>query len=106
MKNVKDFFEVYTGGNHNVATWTPNAIMDFALDYCKQLYSSSDMSTDIEGIRLLSINDVMNCVVGLGRERILMQLRNKIRENISECTSQPLRLPTFLTSLTPTSKQG
>lgn len=46
--------------------------------------------TDIEGIRLLSINDVMNCVVGLGRERILMQLRNKVRENISEYTSQPL----------------
>ena len=34
--NIDQFFEVFTGGNSNVATWTPKAIKEFAEDYRKQ----------------------------------------------------------------------
>ena len=31
--NIDDYFKTYTGGNSNVATWTPKAIKEFAKDY-------------------------------------------------------------------------
>ena len=34
--NIDEFFEVFTGGNSNVATWTPKAIKEFAEDYHNQ----------------------------------------------------------------------
>ncbi len=43
---VKDFFEIFTGGNHNVATWTPSAIMDFAEDYHKKKLLAHPPLTD------------------------------------------------------------
>lgn len=33
MKSAEDYFEIYTGGNHNVATWTPKAIIEFGKEY-------------------------------------------------------------------------
>lgn len=35
--DVDKFFEIFTGGNHNVATWTPVAIKDFARDFHKAM---------------------------------------------------------------------
>ena len=34
--NVDDYFEVYTGGNDYIKTWTPKALKEFAEDYHKQ----------------------------------------------------------------------
>jgi len=34
--NVDEYFGMFTGGNHYLATWTPKAIKDFAEDYHKQ----------------------------------------------------------------------
>ena len=34
--NIDEFFKVFTGGNSNVATWTPKAIKEFAEDYHNQ----------------------------------------------------------------------
>jgi len=34
--NIDDYFEVYTGGNNYIKTWTPKALKEFAEDYHKQ----------------------------------------------------------------------
>lgn len=36
IMDINDFFEVFTGGNSNVSTWTPKAIKEFAEDYHKK----------------------------------------------------------------------
>lgn len=33
--NVEEYFEIYTGGNDYIATWTPKALKDFADEYHK-----------------------------------------------------------------------
>ena len=33
--NVDKYFEIYTGGNDFIKTWTPTALKDFAEDYYK-----------------------------------------------------------------------
>jgi len=33
MKTAEKYFNIYTGGNDHVATWTPKAIIEFGKDY-------------------------------------------------------------------------
>lgn len=40
--NVNDFFEVYTGGNDYIKTWTPSALKDFAEAYHRQKVNQSE----------------------------------------------------------------
>jgi len=35
--DVNKYFQIFTGGNHNVATWTPVAIKDFAVGFYKAM---------------------------------------------------------------------
>lgn len=35
QEKVKEYFKIFTGGNNNVNTWTPVAIMDFAIGFSK-----------------------------------------------------------------------
>ena len=46
--NIDAYFEVATGGNHNVATWTPLAIKEFAEAYHKQATNDNTAVFDAE----------------------------------------------------------
>lgn len=51
--NIDEFFKVFTGGNSNVATWTPKAIKEFAEDYHNQqlrLHGVSHCADELEPI--------------------------------------------------------
>ena len=54
--NIDQFFEVFTGGNSNVDTWTPKAIKEFAEDYHKEQLRIGGVSQQRE----LLIGYIMN----------------------------------------------
>ena len=50
--NIDDYFKTYTGGNSNVATWTPKAIKEFAKDYHTEQLNILGVSNSLDLVML------------------------------------------------------
>ena len=89
--NVDDFFEVFTGGNHNVSTWTPKAIKEFAQDFHnQQLRNAPKTIEQIETIRNIWATKQFPNATDLSSLIKLEEEIQEIRENIQNGIKDPV----------------